>query len=392
MRGDTIESTYFSTYEDWESKYRAKGYFFHRVDLHTALKELAQNPRPRPGFRAAKIRLSAEVADIDCEAGIIQLTDGRTFGKDVIVIADGVHSRFVHKISDNISPARRTGQSIFRFLIPTEKLRAHPVTASIFPESEPSGLRIAVLGNRRMVWYPCRNGTFQNCAMIHADERYTTDEEDWNAKASKEDLLMTYKAFHPALVEMCNQAEDIRLWPLLYRRPNATWTKGKAILIGDAAHPMLPHQGQGGAQGLEDGAALGVLLSHIPETGSAPTSETNSRRSSLSDDSGVSTSKVDLDAVIQERLRLFQDIRRNRTAAMQIFSNAGQDEAKKIKRDARPYVKGKVPTNQQEFHEYSFSYNVVEDCLQALNALRKSGSEVTYSEQDFRLERVRSNL
>jgi salicylate hydroxylase len=370
MRGDTMESTYFGTYENWESRYGATGHFFHRVDLHTGLKELAQKPGSNPGFRATKIRLLTEVMEIDCEAGIIKLGEETVLRKDVIVIADGVHSRFVHKISPDISPARQTGQSIFRFLVPTEKLRANSITAPIFPESQPSGIRVAVLGNRRMVWYPCRNGSVQNCAMIHGDERYSTSKEDWHAEASKEDLLMTYNAFHPTLIELCNQAENIKLWPLLFRPPNATWTKGRAVLIGDAAHPMLPHQGQGGAQALEDGAALGALLSHIPEIGSAPNSDADDQISSISGDSETPSGGVRIDPMVAERLHLFQDIRKNRTAAMQIFSNAGQDEAKKIARDARPYVIGKVPTNQEEFHEFSFGYDVVQDCLLALRKLQ----------------------
>lgn len=47
MRRDTTESTYFSTYDLWESKYGVRGHFFHRVDLHTELKELAQT-KSRP--------------------------------------------------------------------------------------------------------------------------------------------------------------------------------------------------------------------------------------------------------------------------------------------------------------------------------------------------------
>lgn len=53
--------------------------------------------------------MSAEVMDIDCEDGIIELSDGQIFRKDVIIVADGVHSRFVHKILDDMSPANRTG-------------------------------------------------------------------------------------------------------------------------------------------------------------------------------------------------------------------------------------------------------------------------------------------
>ena len=132
---------------------------------------------------------------------------------------------------------------------------------------------------------------------------------------------------------------------------------------------MLPHQGQGGAQALEDGAALGVLLSHIPEALSTSTSEADDQRSLMTGGSETSNEGDNIDAVISERLHLFQEIRKDRAAAIQIFSNAGQDEAKKIKRDAKPYVKGKVPTNQQEFHDYNFGYNVVEDCLLALKKL-----------------------
>jgi salicylate hydroxylase len=39
-----------------------------------------------------------------------------------------------------------------------------------------------------------------------------------------------------------------------------TWTKGRLTLLGDAAHPMLPHLGQGANQSIEDGMALALLL------------------------------------------------------------------------------------------------------------------------------------
>jgi salicylate hydroxylase len=76
-------------------------------------------------------------------------------------------------------------------------------------------------------------------------------------------------------------------------------------------------QGQGGGQAIEDGAAIGALLSNITTLEDLP-----------------------------KRLQMFQDVRRSRASAIQIFSNAGQDEAAKIIKDAQPYVTGRVPSTQ----------------------------------------------
>jgi 2-polyprenyl-6-methoxyphenol hydroxylase-like FAD-dependent oxidoreductase len=43
----------------------------------------------------------------------------------------------------------------------------------------------------------------------------------------------------------------------LYDREQARqWSRGPVLVLGDAAHPMRPHLGQGGCQGLEDAAVL----------------------------------------------------------------------------------------------------------------------------------------
>jgi 2-polyprenyl-6-methoxyphenol hydroxylase-like FAD-dependent oxidoreductase len=54
---------------------------------------------------------------------------------------------------------------------------------------------------------------------------------------------------------------DIRLDELFDRDPIDSWGAGPVTLLGDAAHPMLPHTGQGAAQALEDAVALGLVLS-----------------------------------------------------------------------------------------------------------------------------------
>ena len=83
---------------------------------------------------------------------------------------------------------------------------------------------------------------------------------------------------------------------------------------------MCPDQGQGGAQAIEDAAAMGTLLANIPPN------------------------NLDSKAIIEQRLHMYQEVRRRRAAAIQIFSNSGQDEAEKVEQEARGYVDGSVPS------------------------------------------------
>jgi salicylate hydroxylase len=49
-------------------------------------------------------------------------------------------------------------------------------------------------------------------------------------------------------------------WGQFTRRPLARWNRGLVVLLGDAAHAMLPHQGQGAGQTIEDAAVLAAEL------------------------------------------------------------------------------------------------------------------------------------
>jgi 2-polyprenyl-6-methoxyphenol hydroxylase-like FAD-dependent oxidoreductase len=66
-------------------------------------------------------------------------------------------------------------------------------------------------------------------------------------------------------IAFATRPADMRLDELLDREPIANWGAGPVTLLGDAAHPMLPHAGQGAAQALEDAVALGRRLT--AETG-----------------------------------------------------------------------------------------------------------------------------
>jgi salicylate hydroxylase len=59
------------------------------------------------------------------------------------------------------------------------------------------------------------------------------------------------------------KAPTIKCWRIRDRIPLQKYTYGSTILIGDAAHPMLPLNAQGGNQALEDAGALLTLFLNL---------------------------------------------------------------------------------------------------------------------------------
>jgi 2-polyprenyl-6-methoxyphenol hydroxylase-like FAD-dependent oxidoreductase len=71
-------------------------------------------------------------------------------------------------------------------------------------------------------------------------------------------------SFDPALraIVTATEPEHMRFDTLVERATLAQWGRGRVTLLGDAAHPVLPHTGQGAAQALEDAVALGLALAN----------------------------------------------------------------------------------------------------------------------------------
>lgn len=108
---------------------------------------------------------------------------------------------------------------------------------------------------------------------------------------------------------MLAKATEITQWPLLYRAPLPSWTRSHLALAGDAAHPMLPHQGQGAAQAIEDAVALGIVLCGAKSRHDVPA-----------------------------RLAAYEAVRRTRASVLQVLSNAGQDEPAVTRREAARFM------------------------------------------------------
>ena len=111
-----------------------------------------------------------------------------------------------------------------------------------------------------LLHYPIDGGALINfLAVVDGPAKWT--EPGWTAPAPPGAHLEAFAGWHPAVLEMLAAAPQSPRWGLFARRPLASWSRGPVVLLGDAAHAMLPHHGQGANQAIEDAAVLAAELS-----------------------------------------------------------------------------------------------------------------------------------
>ena len=84
--------------------------------------------------------------------------------------------------------------------------------------------------------------------------------ESWSAPGDPDALRAEFTGWAEPVTDLLTHVKTTFWWGLYDREPLAQWTKGRLALLGDAAHPMLPHLGQGANQSIEDGFALAAVL------------------------------------------------------------------------------------------------------------------------------------
>lgn len=135
-------------------------YLIARVDLHNALKHKATDPNG-PG-RPVQIQTACSISSVDCKAGTITTTDGKTVHGDLVVGADGIHSEARASVLGRDIPLVSTGTCCYRFLISVPDLLADPETAVFADEA---GVFVQIAGeDRRICMYPCSAGKVMNFA------------------------------------------------------------------------------------------------------------------------------------------------------------------------------------------------------------------------------------
>ena len=209
-------------------------------------------------------------------------SSGAVFEASVLVGADGVHSVARNWVTGGDEPVY-SGTSGFRGLVPAERLPSLP---------DPGALQFWMGPGAHLLHYPIEGGSVINfLAVIDGPERWTAPV--WMEPAEPGAHLEAFAGWHPAVTEMLAAVPQSPRWGLFARRPLARWSRGPVVLLGDAAHAMLPHQGQGANQTIEDAA---VLAAELDGTGDVPAA-----------------------------LRSYQDRRRVRTRQVQLKSWAASD-------------------------------------------------------------------
>jgi len=158
-----------------------------------------------------------------------------------VIGCDGVRSAVRRLYFDENNP-RFTGYVAWRALVPINK---------IAKEYQQPVSYVNLLHQRQFVHYPINQGQYLNIAAF-AEQDWQI--ESWTEPADINEMHTVYADFRPSIHELIDAIDPAYCfkWALYDRDPIDDWSKDKVVLMGDAAHPMLPYLGQGAAMAIED--------------------------------------------------------------------------------------------------------------------------------------------
>ena len=180
----------------------------------------------------------------------VKFANGATAAADIVVGADGIHSELRPYVFPPSQPVF-SGSVAYRGTVPSDRVPG-------FPNER---WQMWLGQGKHFLVFPLRAGKLLNyVGFVPADKEM---KESWSAPGDPDMLRAEFAGWDPRIEALLLKAEKTFRWALHDREPMPTWTKGRLTLLGDAAHPMLPHLGQGANQAIEDGMALATILSRV---------------------------------------------------------------------------------------------------------------------------------
>ena len=208
----------------------------HRQDVISVLEAACRKA-------GVEITLGQKVSEISSFDPVCYDTNAGEDTADLLVCADGIHSIGRAAVLGETAPSF-TGQTAWRLVIPNTS--NHPNMARIF-----------MAPKKHLVSYPIRGGTLIN--LVFVQERASWVKESWSEQSTVTALQDTFQEFSSVL-PLSEEIQDPYIWGLFSHPVAPNWSKGKVVLMGDAAHPTLPFMAQGANLALEDAWVLADAL------------------------------------------------------------------------------------------------------------------------------------
>jgi salicylate hydroxylase len=228
----------------YRERFGAPYFGIHRADLQRALSGALGGAGLHLGHRLSGL--------VDRGDGIdLEFDNGRSAQADLAVGADGVRS-VVRRFVTGGEGAVYSRTSGFRGIVPATRLPSLP---------DPQAIQFWMGPNAHLLHYAigARGEDVNFLAVVEGPPAWPNGDR-WQAEIEPGEALAAFAGWHPAVTEMIGAVEHRLRWGLFVGRPLLRWSRGRAVLLGDAAHAMVPHHGQGANTTIEDAITLAELL------------------------------------------------------------------------------------------------------------------------------------
>ena len=192
---------------------------------------------------------------------IVHFANGNSVETDILIGADGIHSKVRPKFLNDAPPNYR-GYMVWRGIAENARPKLPPATAV---ELQGKGQRFGIgpVGIGRIGWWAAANAA--NTSMT-AEER-SGDRKTWQkgeyipsrqTQETQRELLRLFDGWHRPVLQLieATPSGSILKTGAFDRRPSRLWGQQNMTLLGDAIHPMTPNFGQGGCMAIEDALIL----------------------------------------------------------------------------------------------------------------------------------------
>ncbi|WP_432102225.1 FAD-dependent oxidoreductase [Streptomyces sp. bgisy091] len=187
-------------------------------------------------------------------SSVLTFTDGTTAEADLVVGADGIKSVVRARLFSEKGPVF-SGEHAYRAVISEDD--AHGMVTD-------DNLRMYIGRGTKVYLLPLRHR-----GQVSFDITALCPDGTWAPHVTKDDLLATVAGFDERIVEITRglDMDTVNIRAVYDIDPIDTWHTDSVVLVGDAAHSMLHHQGQGANSAIED---AGALADALRDAGSLP--------------------------------------------------------------------------------------------------------------------------